>query len=230
MSAQITQVASVDEAEQLAAFLNSVWSDGAEVAPFDLIVAAIHVGAYAVVARQDQKIVGGSFGFIGQFEQSTILHSHVTAANVPGVGFIIKQHQKLWAAQQGLAAITWTFDPLVRRNCVFNFEKLGATAVEFLPNFYGAMTDSINAGDESDRLFAFWPTDPSTKPTAPVGRKVEIELPEDIESLRKSDLAGALEWRRQIREILQPAFAAGATISSMTADRKAIVLQTPEAR
>lgn len=229
MSAQITQVESVRDAEQLSAFLNSVWSDGSEVAPFDLIVAAIHVGAYAVIAKQGEQIAGGSFGFVGRFNEQVILHSHVTAATVAGVGFIIKQHQKLWAAQQGISAITWTFDPLVRRNCVFNFEKLGATAVEYLPNFYGAMTDSINAGDESDRLFAYWPTDLGAKLENPSGKKIEIALPADIETLRKQDLAGALEWRRQIREILQPAFSIGATIHSMTEDRTAIVLNTPEA-
>ncbi|WP_296631876.1 hypothetical protein [Rhodoluna sp.] len=229
MSAQITQVASVQDAEQLAAFLNSIWSDGAEVAPFDLILAAVHVGAYAVLAKQDNQVVGGSFGFVGQFQGQTILHSHVTAATFAGVGFTIKQHQKLWAAQQGLSAITWTFDPLVRRNCVFNFEKLGATAIEFLPNFYGSMSDSINAGDESDRLFTYWPIDFGAKIAPPTGKRIEIALPADIETLRKQDLEGALEWRRQIREILQPAFESGATIHSMTEDRTALVLNTPEA-
>ena len=51
----------------------------------------------------------------------------------------------------------WTFDPLVRRNAYFNLHKLGARAVTYLPDFYGRMTDGINAGDTtSDRLYIQW--------------------------------------------------------------------------
>ncbi len=50
----------------------------------------------------------------------------------------------------------WTFDPLVRRNAWFNIAVLGAEVAEYLPSFYGSMTDAINAGDESDRLLVAW--------------------------------------------------------------------------
>ena len=52
--------------------------------------------------------------------------------------------------------VRWTFDPLVRRNAHFNLHKLGATASEYLPDFYGPMDDGINTGDASDRLMADW--------------------------------------------------------------------------
>ena len=38
----------------------------------------------------------------------------------------MKLHQRAWAAASGLTWITWTFDPLVRRNAWFNIEVLGA--------------------------------------------------------------------------------------------------------
>jgi predicted GNAT superfamily acetyltransferase len=154
---QIQLVSSIADTEAMSAFFMQVWADGPEVVPFDLALAVQHVGGYSAVAKIDGNIVGASFGFQGSLDDQRILHSHVTAATVPGAGFALKLHQKQWAAEQGIDAITWTFDPLVRRNAVFNFEKLGAVGIEYLPNFYGTMTDAINAGDESDRLFTYWP-------------------------------------------------------------------------
>jgi len=64
----------------------------------------------------------------------------------------------------------WTFDPLVRRNAYFNFNKLGAEAREYLVNFYGEMTDGINAGEESDRLLVSWRLDSRQVVEAAAGR------------------------------------------------------------
>ncbi|NEP08647.1 MAG: GNAT family N-acetyltransferase, partial [Okeania sp. SIO4D6] len=36
-----------------------------------------------------------------------------------GVGRAMKQHQRDWAIERGIPWITWTFDPLVRRNAWF---------------------------------------------------------------------------------------------------------------
>ena len=242
---QIIEVETAHDAELMARFFKSIWTDGDEVVPFDLVLAAAHVGGYAALAQQDGKLVGASFGFIGQYASHTVLHSHVTAASVSGVGFKLKQHQFAWAEERELAGITWTFDPLVRRNCTFNFKKLGAIAVEYLPNFYGTMTDSINAGDDSDRLFTYWPVQQqvaieSTNTNAraikndsgsPVLQEFEsskafwIELPDDIESMRKENLDLARQWRKQVRSVLQPALDDGWFISSMNVDRTAILVE-----
>lgn len=242
---QIVEVSSVSEAEELAAFFKTVWTGDDEVAPFDLMLAVIHVGGYAAMIRDGQTPVAGSFGFIGQYAAHNVLHSHVTASTKAGAGYALKQHQFEWAREQGLAGITWTFDPLVRRNCVFNFEKLGAFAVEYLPNFYGTMTDSINQGDDSDRLFAYWPVAESVevdsvKTEAVALRNANgapqkldydasqafwIELPEDIEQLRKSDLATARQWRKSVREALLPALENGWFIRSVNSDRTAILVE-----
>jgi predicted GNAT superfamily acetyltransferase len=244
-SLQIIEVESIDQAESMAAFFRSVWTDGDDVVPFDLILASVHVGGYAAIAKQDQEVVGASFGFLGEFAAHAVLHSHVTAASVPGVGFQLKQHQFAWAQEKDLGGITWTFDPLVRRNCVFNFEKLGAIAVEYLPNFYGTMTDTINAGDDSDRLFTYWPVQEkvsveSAKSSAvalqniagkPVFQAIDdskafwVELPEDIEQLRKTDIELARAWRKSVREAIQPSLETGWFISAVNAERTAILIE-----
>jgi len=229
--AQIQLVSTIADTESMSAFFMQVWADGPEVVPFDLALAAQHVGGYSAVAKLDGQIVGASFGFQGAhdaFPGQRILHSHVTAATVPGVGHAIKLHQRQWALENDLDAITWTFDPLVRRNAVFNFEKLGALGVEYLPNFYGTMTDAINAGDESDRLFTYWSL--RDEPVSDRANEVEailVELPADIEGLRKTNLAEAREWRARVREVLEPALAEGYRVTGIF-NRQSLVLEKAE--
>ena len=226
-SLRINQVSSIEEMEAVSAFLCKVWAGGPEVVPFDLGIAVLHVGAYCSAAYEGNEMVAASFGFRGVFDGKDILHSHVTGSFKPGAGYELKKHQFNWAKQAGLAGITWSFDPLVRRNCVFNFDKLGATAVEYLPNFYGTMTDEINAGDDSDRLFVYWdlarePSETTISPDA-----VAIEIPEDIEALRKTDLAAAKVWRATTRESLEPLMAKGWTIRRMQ-DRTHLLVEPPK--
>lgn len=221
----IVEVVSAEQAEAMSKFFKGVWGSDDEVVPFDLILALIHVGAYAYFAMKDAQIVAASFGVRGEFRGQPILHSHVTASTVPGVGFALKLHQRDWASKRDINAITWTFDPLVRRNCVFNFEKLGAIAVEYLPNFYGVMSDEINRGDESDRLMAYWPVSaPAQTAKSAAATLAEIVLPADIEALRKSNLTEALEWRSTVRSQLMPLLGSGAIVSGITDDRTALIV------
>lgn len=244
---EVVEVSTPAQAEMAAGFFNSVWQDDHDVVPFDLILAALHVGGYATMARHNDTIVGASFGFRGSYASQSVLHSHVTASTRPGAGYVLKRHQFNWAKQHGIPAITWTFDPLVRRNCVFNFEKLQAYAVKYLPNVYGTMTDAINSGDDSDRLLAYWPTH-SPANASPTPRTTEValknvsgepkvfpvdsqeafwvELPEDIETLRKSNLDLVKQWRNEVRSILQPKLDAGWTIHTMNPERTAIMLES----
>lgn len=236
---------SARQAEELSQFLGTIWQGDDDVTPFDLILAAVHVGGYAAVAKQHNEIVGASFGFLGSVAGESILHSHVTGASVAGAGLALKQHQFKWAKEHELSAITWTFDPLVRRNCVFNFEKLGALAIEYLPNFYGTMTDVINAGDFSDRLFAYWPIEASVPSKAPIVEQVAVknidgrpvfqafnqqsafwvELPADIETMRKEDLDLAKQWRATVREALHEPIESGWFIRSINKERTAILVE-----
>mgnify|MGYP000014361839 FL=1 len=231
-SLRISQVSSIEEMEAVSAFLCKVWAGGPEVVPFDLGLAVLHVGAYCSAAYDSDEMVAASFGFRGVFNGKDILHSHVTGSFQPGAGYELKQHQFNWAKHEGLTGITWSFDPLVRRNCVFNFEKLGARAIEYLPNFYGTMTDEINAGDDSDRLFVYWDLAGSSSPEANSAeaispKAISVEIPEDIETLRRTKLAEAKLWRSKTRETLHPLMAQGWTISRMK-DRSHLLVEPPK--
>jgi predicted GNAT superfamily acetyltransferase len=81
------------------------------------------------------------------------------AARGRNVGFALKLHQRAWALRRGVSTISWTFDPLIRRNAYFNVAKLAARPTEYLTNFYGDMRDGINSGDDTDRLLVRWELD-----------------------------------------------------------------------
>ena len=140
---------------------DSVWGSTPPVVTVELLTAVAHGGGYVALARAaDGRPVGASLGLLARHDDAPALHSHVTGlvedVRGTGVGRALKLHQRDWAAAHGLDRIVWTFDPLVRRNAWFNLEVLGAEAREYLPSFYGTMSDAINAGDRSDRLLVVW--------------------------------------------------------------------------
>ena len=138
----------------------------------ELIRAIGHAGGYVAAAYTGEQMIGGSLGFLARHLEEPALHSHITGI-LPGVrhtglGRTMKRHQRAWAAERGLTWVTWTFDPLVRRNAWFNLGVLGAEVHEYLVDFYGPIADSINAGDESDRLLVAWAVHDAA-PAAPPG-------------------------------------------------------------
>src|SRR3954452_15082581 len=152
----LDRIADITQAESLFA---ATWP-GQPPATAGLMRALEHAGGYVAGAYAGDTMVGAAAAFLAS-HPTPGLHSHVTAvtsaARGRGVGYAIKTHQRAWAAEHGLQSVTWTFDPLVRRNAWFNIGKLGAGIAEYLVDFYGRMDDGINDGDESDRLFAVWP-------------------------------------------------------------------------
>jgi predicted GNAT superfamily acetyltransferase len=125
-----------------------------------LLRALEHAGGYVAGVYVDGAMVGAAAAFLAS-HPTPGLHSHVAAVDPAlrgqGIGHALKLHQRAWAAERGLQSVTWTFDPLVRRNAWFNIGKLGAGVAEYLVDFYGRMDDGVNDGDESDRMLAVWP-------------------------------------------------------------------------
>ncbi|MFB4263570.1 GNAT family N-acetyltransferase [Nonomuraea sp. GTA35] len=153
---EVRELHEMVELERVDALFDDIWHFGPGAPPItiELMRALSHAGGYVAGAFDGDVLVGGSVGFLAA---DRTLHSHVTGATRRGVGLDLKLHQRRWALERGLERITWTYDPLVRRNAHFNLAKLGARPVEYLPCFYGILDDAINQGDESDRLLASWP-------------------------------------------------------------------------
>ena len=179
--------------------------------------ALVHNGCYFAGAYLDDKIIGAAFGFIG-INGGPHLHSHM-AAVLPeyrdlSVGTKLKLHQYEWAKNKNLPFITWTFDPLVKRNARLNLLKLGVEVASYHPNFYGAMIDDLNAGDESDRLMAKWLiTDKGPQLREEILKipegAITIAIPDDIVEIRMRDVQETFAYRFEVREKFQRAFSSG---------------------
>lgn len=140
---------------------NDVWDrEGQPPVSPELLRALAYAGNYVAGAREGGRLVGAVLGFYAGGAGPDHMHSHMAGVDSTvrgrGVGFAMKLHQRHWALERGLARITWTFDPLVRLNGVFNLAKLGAEGDEYLVDFYGSMPDAINGGDETDRIVVTW--------------------------------------------------------------------------
>ena len=227
-----TEIRTLDTAEEMdeaVTVFSQVWGSAAPLVGVELLQAIAHAGGYVVGAYSGDTIVGASFGFLGRHDGVESLHSHVTGilpgVQLGGVGRQIKNHQREWAADRDIAWITWTFDPLVRRNAWFNIEVLGVHISRYLRDFYGTLDDLINGDDETDRLLVAWPTDPSVERPAghPNGETIRIPTPEDIVRLRRTDPHDAHDWRLRLRNELGGALDAGGVVTGFTRDGEYVV-------
>lgn len=228
-----------DDMASIATLFQQVWGSVEPIVGVELLRALAYSGGYVAGAYVSDHLIGASFGFLGRHDGNEALHSHVTGilpgVQHSGVGRAVKDHQREWAAQRDIPWITWTFDPLVRRNAWFNLEVLKARVADYLVNFYGQMNDSINTDEESDRLVVAWSTDSSAassaassiEPSRPVpsgpGHTVHVPTPDDIVVLRRTDPAAAAEWRVRVRTELGDRLAAGAAVTAFTRDGSYVV-------
>lgn len=183
--------------------LSDVWGGDRTGMPPNLLRALAHSGNYAVGLYDGERMIGASVAwFAAPAERS--LHSHITgilpAYRGRGLGRLLKQHQRAWAFARDVGRITWTFDPLVARNAHFNIRVLGARITEYLADHYGPMDDGVNRGDESDRLMASWALAAPASAPREADVVTSVLVPADIETLRRTDPAEALEWRYRVRD------------------------------
>jgi predicted GNAT superfamily acetyltransferase len=250
---ELTAVAEHDTAVEL---LCAIWgADANELVNTSLLRALSHSGNYVAGAYAGDRLVGVAVAFFGVGH----LHSHITGVDRTliggGVGLALKQHQRAWALARGLDRICWTFDPLLRRNAHFNLHSLGATATEYLVDFYGALADAVNVGDPSDRLYVDWKLDSPAAVAAARGErgsvdpdgaaavvavdgdepvaspvtagKITIAVPADAETLRAKDPALAGRWRTAVRAAFRAALADGYGIDGITRDGRYVLTRRP---
>lgn len=244
---ELDRAADFDDVERLA---GRIWrTDGRTVVSGELLRVFALTGSYVAGAFDGHTMLGFAVGVLGSHDGQLELHSHVAGvhpgAQGRGVGFGLKRHQRAWAQERGMATISWTFDPLVRRNAVFNLAKLGATVTDYLVDFYGQMTDGINAGQGSDRWWVQWRLDADevagaehryldagdlvaadrvlvaadgTVGASPDGEPLACATPPDIEALRASDPEAAIAWRHAVRDSVRDALAAGYRVRGVSRD------------
>ena len=233
----------LDQLQEAAAVLGEIWGVP-ENPPMgtELLRALAKAENYVAGAYDggghDARMVGVCVGFHSTPAART-MHSHIAGvtAAVAGrhVGFALKLHQRAWCLDRGIELMEWTYDPLVARNAYFNLAKLGARVAEYLPDFYGAMGDGINSGDESDRILVHWRlASPEVvaacagtplHPVVPPGAAASwVEVPRDIESLRLTDPEQARSWRTKVRERLLTALATDGSVGGFDKNRGYLIV------
>ncbi len=229
---EIFEVNDLRNSEAARNIFDTTWSmdAGTEITP-NLLQAMVHSGSYLSGAFIDNKIVGAAFAFPAT-NGGLHLHSHMTAVldeyRDQGVGYALKIDQWNWAKKQKYSHLSWTFDPLVRRNAKLNIVKLGVDISAYYPNFYGEMPDVLNAGDESDRLMVSWSTDiyePKAREliTDPKPDDILIEIPEDIVGIRSKNQSESMKWRRLVREQFLAAFGKNGKVVGFSANNEYVV-------
>lgn len=166
---------------------------GAVLSP-EALGAIGHAGGQVTVAVRDDQVIGATAAFLGRTpDGAAFLHSHVTGvradATTRGVGAALKWHQRAWCLDRDLHEVRWTFDPLVRRNVVFNLVRLGAQVDRYLVDAYGPMADAINRGLPTDRTVARWELTSRRVEAAASGRTASP----DIEALHRAGAATVLD-------------------------------------
>ncbi|KDN17165.1 hypothetical protein [Amycolatopsis rifamycinica] len=171
----------------------AIWrpAPGNPLVTTELLRAMVSAGNYVAGAFDGTELLGACFAFFGEPAKGG-LHSHIAgvaaAGHGRGIGFALKLHQRAWALRQGVAVISWTFDPLVRRNAHFNLTKLAARPAHYLPDFYGPMQDGINGTGDTDRLMVAWDLASPAVRAAAAGRPDRV----DAAALRAGGAVAAL--------------------------------------
>ena len=236
-----------DELTAVGELLTRVWGSRPDDPPVqaDILRALVHTDSYVAAAHRDGRVVGAGVAFFAA-PQARSLHSHVVGIDprvrARGIGFAIKLEQRAWALERGVRHVSWTFDPLVAQNAWFNLTKLGARGTSNHRDFYGEMSDGLNAGQGSDRLVVEWDLEeplpaPDDQPVslpagaqlrlhadaagAPVRRPADgpllaCRIPADVQALRHSSPAAAQEWRQELRTVLGSAMTTGYRLTGFT--------------
>ncbi len=255
-------LSSTDDIAAAVALFGELWKAPGGDAPLsgDVLRAFELSGNYVHGAFDSAgRLTGASVAFAA-IGEPVELHSHVTGVaeshRRTGVGRALKLHQREWALDRGIEAITWTFDPLVRRNAELNLARLGAQAVRYLENVYGVMSDVLNGEDESDRLLVRWQLEdpavliavagiprrvgsasslprrlapgPDGRPTSePAEGRFRCRVPDHIEDVRRTDPESASLWRAAVRDVIGGAMAGGGRLLGLDRDGAYVVEDGP---
>ena len=235
---RIDELTRHDDRVAAAALLGGIWGvpPTESPVPADLMTALTHAGGCVLGAwTPDGALVGVTIGFAGA-PGSDRVYSYIAGVDASfagrGLGRRLKLAQRDWALARGAAILTWTYDPLIRRNGHFNLNRLGGRVTEFVRDYYPPMLDAVNAGDLPDRFVVEWtladepggrplPTGASTSPIVLAsidgepevrpasGEIVRAWVPSDIEGLRAGDPGLGRRWRVASREVFGSLFGDG---------------------
>lgn len=193
-----------------------------------ILAVAHEVGGQVFGAFDEERMVGFALAFPAIRNGHIHLHSHM-AAVLPeyqgrGIGRMLKLAQREDALSRGIDTIEWTFDPLQPRNANFNINHLGAIVRRYIRNFYGQSSSPLHAGLPTDRLVAEWRLNSERVRRRAAGNfateaqrgALKIELPQNINELRRHDPRQAAEIQARIRGEFERGFQQGYVVTEFS--------------
>jgi predicted GNAT superfamily acetyltransferase len=234
---EIEEMHGVARAREVELLQMEIWrASEAWIVPSHALMIVSDSGGILLGARVRGQLVGFVLGFLARTD-GTLFHASHMLGVLPefrrhGVGAALKWRQRDVARVQGLDLMRWTFDPLEARNAYFNLHKLGASCRVYKPDYYGPMQDELNRDLPSDRLLVEWRLDSdgrrpalSTGPRSILrnrdgspqlqlddmagGEPLAVEIPDDIQAIKREAPEVALRWRLAVREAFSAALAVG---------------------
>ena len=203
----------------------SIWGfDDVELLPVRLFVVATKVGGQVFGAYDGDRIIGFVLSIPGlKPGGGSYLHSHMLGV-LPeyrdrGVGRMLKLKQREDALARGVDLIEWTFDPLELKNAFFNMERLGAIVRRYVENQYGTTSSPLHGGLPTDRCVAEWWLASSHAEAILGGKppertiKERIEVPVDIDTIRRQEPKRAREIQKSLGERLARCFDRGLAVT-----------------
>jgi predicted GNAT superfamily acetyltransferase len=189
------------------------------------LVATVHAGGLLLLAEAGSEgVVGFCYAFAALRGGEAHLHSDMLAVRSAwrgrGLGLALKWAQRDEALRRGLRLVTWTFDPMRAGNARLNLSRLGATAGELLPDFYGTTSSGLHQGLPTDRLLARWDLDSDRVCARATGEappadsersdgEVLLAIPADWDAVCRGDLARARTLQEETSRSFARLFAGG---------------------
>ncbi|MBI5731911.1 MAG: GNAT family N-acetyltransferase [Candidatus Magasanikbacteria bacterium] len=154
------------------------------------------------------------------------------------VGFGLLRCYREAVLPRGVKEARWTFDPLLGQNANLYFRKIGVRAVLYEPDAYGQSSETgIYQGLPTDRLLVAWrlekerdrfklsPEDLHSIPAVISvgelkGNFFVMEIPLDMQELKRRNPQEALEIRLRTREIFLSAIMRGYQVIDFVHDRE----------
>jgi predicted GNAT superfamily acetyltransferase len=229
---ELRPLTTVEDADRINDVIQATW--GGQRLDREVIRALAASGNVPWGAFDGDRTIGFVLGWAGIDEDGLHVHSHMLAA-VPdrrhrGVGYALKLAQRAQALDQGISLVRWTFDPLVARNAWLNIGKLGAVVDRFERDYYGEMTDELNAGERSDRFMVRWELEREPGPRSVAGPVTEIAVPADLYTLREDDPGRARAWRDEVASAAEAALARGEVGLAFDRERSVYRFARPDGR
>ncbi len=206
--------ATLEEFEACLQMQRDVWQfSDLDVTPLRSFVITRRGGGFTVGAfNSSNKLLGFAHALAAFDEKLRPYYYSQMLAVEPrfqntGIGVKLKLAQRDHAHKTGVPLITWTFDPLQSRNAYLNLVKLGGVVRKYQANYYGNKSSSaFHRGLDTDRLFVEWWVRSERVADALAGKRREekpeavVEVPRDIEAMKKLDMNEARDWQLRVRE------------------------------